>query len=88
MKPAEERVGGAKKMLADGLYTRFPIPDYAVAFHVSSEYPAGTMGAEPGITASSSDSVNIVIHGVGTHGASPHMGKHPIVIGSQLVMAL
>lgn len=88
VQPAEERVGGAKKMLADGLYTRFPKPNYAVAFHVSSEYPTGTIGAEPGITASSSDSVNIVIHGVGTHGASPHKGKDPIVIGSQLVMAL
>jgi hippurate hydrolase len=88
VQPAEERVGGARKMLADGLYTRFPKPDYAVAFHVSSEYPTGTIGAEPGITASSSDSVDIVIHGVGTHGASPHKGKDPIVMGAELVMAL
>jgi amidohydrolase len=88
VQPAEERIGGAKKMLADGLYTRFPKPAHAIAFHVASDYATGTMGAEPGITASSSDSVNIVIHGVGAHGASPHEGKDPIVIGSQLVMAL
>jgi hippurate hydrolase len=88
VQPAEERIGGAKKMLEDGLYTRFPKPNHALAFHVSSEYPTGTIGAEPGITASSSDSVNIVIHGVGTHGASPHEGKDPIVIGAELVMAL
>ena len=88
VQPAEERIGGAKKMLADGLYTRFPKPQYAVAFHISSEYPTGTVVAEPGINSSSSDSVNIVIHGVGAHGASPHEGKDPIVIGAQLVMAL
>lgn len=88
VQPAEERIGGAKKMLADGLYTRFPKPDHAIAFHIMADEATGTVGAEPGIAASSSDSVNIVIHGVGTHGASPHEGKDPIVIGAELVMAL
>ena len=88
VQPAEERIGGARKMLEDGLYTRFPEPQYALAFHVASEHPTGRIAADPGITASSSDSINIVIHGVGAHGASPHKGKDPIVMGAELVMAL
>lgn len=88
VQPAEERIGGARKMMEDGLYTRFPKPDYAVAFHVTSGFPTGKIGLEPGISSSSSDSVDITIHGIGTHGAAPHMGKDPIVMGSQIVMAL
>ncbi|PKP93440.1 MAG: amidohydrolase [Alphaproteobacteria bacterium HGW-Alphaproteobacteria-16] len=88
VQPAEERIAGAKKMLEDGLYTRFPKPDYAVAFHVSAGFPTGKIGLEPGISSSSSDSVDITIHGVGSHGAAPHMGKDPIVMGAQIVMAL
>ncbi len=86
--PAEERIGGARAMIEDGLYTRFPKPDYALAFHVAAGLPAGRLLIEPGITYSSSDSVDIVIHGVGTHGASPHLGKDPIVMGAEIVMAL
>ncbi|HEY9553465.1 amidohydrolase [Allosphingosinicella sp.] len=86
--PAEERIGGARKMLEDGLYTRFPKPDYALAFHVSAGTPTGKLIMEPGLNASSSDSVDIVIHGVGAHGASPHMGKDPIVMGAEIIMAL
>jgi hippurate hydrolase len=86
--PAEERIGGARKMLEDGLYTRFPKPDYALAFHVDADAPTGTISADPGISSSSSDSVDILIHGVGTHGASPHQGKDPIVMGAQIIMAL
>jgi amidohydrolase len=88
VQPAEERIGGAKKMLADGLYTRFPKPDYALAFHVDADNPTGTIIADPGIVASSSDAVDIVVHGVGAHGASPHQGKDPIVMGAQIVIAL
>ncbi|MDK2767278.1 MAG: amidohydrolase [Sphingomonas sp.] len=88
VQPAEERIGGARKMMEDGLYTRFPKPDYAVAFHVTSGFPTGKIGLEPGISSSSSDSVDITIFGIGTHGAAPHMGKDPIVMGSQIVMAL
>jgi hippurate hydrolase len=86
--PAEERIGGARKMLEDGLYTRFPKPDYALAFHVDADSPTGTISADPGISSSSSDSVDIIIHGIGTHGASPHQGKDPIVMGAQIIMAL
>ncbi len=88
VQPAEERIGGAKAMMDDGLYTRFPKPDYALAFHVAAGEPMGKVGLFPGITASSSDSVDITIHGVGAHGASPHMGKDPIVMGAEMVMAL
>lgn len=86
--PAEERVGGAKKMVEDGLYTRFPKPDYALAFHVAAEMPTGTIAASEGIQYSSSDSVEIFVPGVGAHGASPHRGKDPVYIGSQIVVAL
>ncbi|OAO00030.1 peptidase M20 [Sphingomonadales bacterium EhC05] len=86
--PAEETFGGAKAMLDDGLYSRFPKPDYALGFHVISGIPAGSLSLTPGINTSSTDSVDIIIHGVGTHGAFPHAGKDPIVMGSQIVMAL
>ncbi|MCG6120704.1 MAG: amidohydrolase, partial [Blastomonas sp.] len=75
VQPAEERIGGAAKMMEDGLYTRFPKPDYALAFHVSAGTPTGKIEIQPGLTASSSDSVDITVYGVGTHGAYPHMGK-------------
>jgi hippurate hydrolase len=88
VQPAEERIGGARKMLEDGLYTRFPKPDYALAFHVDADSPTGRIIADPGITASSSDSVDIIVHGVGTHGAYPHQGKDPIVMGAEIIMAL
>ncbi|MGZ8306117.1 MAG: amidohydrolase [Allosphingosinicella sp.] len=86
--PAEERVGGAKAMLADGLYTRFPKPDYALGFHVNSGMRTGTVSAADTLMYSSADSVDIIIHGVGAHGAAPHTGKDPVYIGAQLVTAL
>jgi hippurate hydrolase len=86
--PAEERVGGAKAMIKDGLYTRFPKPQYALAYHSNSEGLAGTVSASEGIQYSSSDSVDIVVPGIGAHGASPHMGKDPVYMASQIVIAL
>lgn len=86
--PAEERVGGARAMIEDGLYSRFPKPQYALAWHVDSERAAGTVSAAEGIQYSSSDSVDIVVPGVGAHGASPHAGKDPVYMASQLVIAL
>jgi hippurate hydrolase len=88
VQPAEERIGGAKAMLADGLYTRFPKPDYALAYHSNSEGLVGTVSASEGIQYSSSDSVDITVPGIGAHGASPHMGKDPVYMASQLVIAL
>ena len=86
--PAEERIGGARAMMEDGLYERFPRPDYALAFHVAAALPTGTIAMQPGLIASSSDSVDITIHGVGAHGAYPHMGIDPIVMGAEIIMGL
>jgi amidohydrolase len=86
--PAEERVGGARAMLDDGLFERFGVPDYALAFHVSAGEPAGKVMISPGLIASSADSVDITVYGVGAHGASPHKGKDPVYIAAQIVVAL
>lgn len=88
IQPGEERLLGAKAMLADGLYSRFPKPDYALAFHVSSLLPTGKVSASEGIQYSSSDAIDITVHGVGAHGAAPQLGKDPVYIGSQIVIAL
>ena len=86
--PAEERIFGARAMVQDGLYTRFPKPDVALAFHVSADLATGLIDLPLGITSSSSDSVDIAVHGVGTHGAYPHLGIDPIVVASAIVMNL
>ena len=86
--PAEERIFGARAMVRDGLYTRFPKPDIALAFHVSADLATGLIDVPLGITSSSSDSVDIAVHGVGTHGAYPHLGVDPIVVASAIVMNL
>ncbi|WP_086931942.1 amidohydrolase [Agarilytica rhodophyticola] len=86
--PAEERVGGAKSMMQDGIWKRFGQPDYAMAFHVSSEIEAGKLVAVEGSPYSGVDTLDIIVPGIGAHGASPHRGKDPVVIGSQIVMAL
>jgi hippurate hydrolase len=86
--PAEERIGGARAMLRDGLYERFGVPDFALALHVAAGKPAGKLELRGGLRASSADSVDIVVHGIGAHGASPHKGKDPIYIGAQIVIAL
>ncbi len=88
VQPAEERVGGAKAMLADGLYTRFPKPDYALAFHVSADTPTGQIEGPEGLSSSSADSIDIMVPGIGTHGAAPHQGRDPVYIASQIVVAL
>lgn len=86
--PAEERISGARMMMEDGLYERFPKPDYAMALHVSSNTPSGRVEVPLGIRASSSDSVDIIVHGVGAHGASPHKGVDPVLVASQIVVSL
>lgn len=86
--PAEERISGARRMLEDGLYERFPKPDYALAFHVSADGPAGKIDVPLDVVASSSDSVDIVVRGVGAHGAAPHRGVDPVLVASQIVVSL
>lgn len=86
--PAEENSAGALAMLNDGLYTRFPKPDFAIAFHNSAALPAGTIGIRPGPTFASVDSVDITVRGVGGHGAYPATTRDPIVLGARIVSAL
>ncbi|HEY3171948.1 MAG TPA: amidohydrolase [Thermoanaerobaculia bacterium] len=86
--PAEEMGGGARKMLADGLFTKFPKPDFAIAFHDNADMLAGQIAAVPGYALANVDSVDITIYGKGGHGAYPHMTVDPIVIAARTVVAL
>ena len=86
--PAEEIGLGAVEMLKDGLYTRFPKPDFTLAFHDTPELPAGVVGATPGWALANVDSVDIDVKGVGGHGAYPHTTRDPIVLASAIVMRL
>ena len=86
--PAEERGAGARMMLADGLYTRFPRPQYALAFHDAAGFPAGTIGYTPGYALANVDSVDILVKGLGGHGAYPQATKDPIVLASRIVTTL
>ena len=86
--PAEEIGLGAMAMLADGLYSKFPKPDYVIMEHTSGWDPAGAVTYTPGYALANVDSVDITVKGVGTHGSAPHTGKDPIVIGAEIVMAL
>lgn len=87
VQPAEERGMGAKMMREDDIWKRFGKPDYALALHVNSLDVAGKVNINPSPFAGA-DSVDIIIHGVGAHGAHPYAGKDPIVLGSQIVLAL
>lgn len=86
--PAEERVGGAKAMLAEGLYTRFPRPDFCLALHAASDLPAGSIGHTEGYALANADTVDILVRGVSGHGAWPHLTKDPIVLSAQIILAL
>ncbi|WP_129793159.1 amidohydrolase [Sphingosinicella sp. CPCC 101087] len=86
--PAEETISGARTMVEDGLYTRFPKPEYALAFHVSADMPAGRIEVPDTIAYSSADSVSMLVRGIGTHGASPHQGVDPVLVAAQIVISL
>lgn len=86
--PAEELGLGAMAMLEDGLFEKFPKPDYVLATHTSGWAPAGVISYTSGYALANVDSVDITIKGVGAHGSAPHMGKDPIVLGAQIVNAL
>jgi amidohydrolase len=86
--PAEERGMGARAMMKDGLYKRFPKPDYAVALHVNARLPAGKVAYVPGYIMANVDMVDVSIPGVGGHGAYPHQAKDPVVLASEIVLAL
>lgn len=86
--PAEEKGAGAKAMLADGLFENFPRPDYCLALHVHPEIPIGKVGYHEGYAMANVDTVDIIIHGVGGHGAAPHQTKDPVVIAAEVILAL
>ncbi|MDH5622009.1 MAG: amidohydrolase [Gammaproteobacteria bacterium] len=88
VQPAEERVLGAQAMRDDDIWGRFGKPDYALAFHVNSLDVAGKINITEESPFAGADTVDIIIHGIGAHGAHPYAGKDPIVLGSQIVLAL
>ena len=88
LQPAEEISHGAKDMLKAGLFTKFPRPDYNLALHANSAMPAGQVGVTSGFALANVDSVDITVKGIGGHGAYPQTTKDPIVLASQIVLAL
>ena len=86
--PAEEIGKGAKAMIDDGLFERFPKPSYCLALHVLHRLPAGSVGFTPGWCHANMDSVDITIYGKGGHGARPHQAVDPIVTAAQVITAL
>lgn len=86
--PAEEVIDGARSILRDGLYERFPKPDYVIALHDSADLEAGKVGYTPGYSMASSTSVDVKIRGLGGHGARPESTKDPVVVAAQFILAL
>ncbi len=86
--PAEERSGGAKAMLKEGLFEKYPRPDYALALHVSPALEAGKVGYCPEYAMANVDMVTITVYGQGGHGAYPHTTKDPVVLTAKIVLDL
>jgi amidohydrolase len=86
--PAEETGNGARALLNDGLYQRFPKPDFALGFHDNAQMETGHLGVTEGYTYANVDSVNITVRGMGGHGAYPHKTKDPIVLSAEIITAL
>src|SRR5688572_8710818 len=88
LQPGEETGEGARIMLEDGLYTRFPKPNVVLAFHDAAALPAGVIGITTGYALANVDSVDILVKGVGGHGAYPQTTRDPIVLASRIVTTL
>lgn len=86
--PAEEPLTGSEAMLKDGLFTRFPKPDYALSMHDEGTLPAGTVGYHAGHFRASADTVTITLFGQGGHGATPQETRDPVVLSARVVQAL
>jgi hippurate hydrolase len=86
--PAEETIDGAKAMLAGGLYSMIPKPDFLIALHDNAELEAGKVGYCPGFALANSTSVEITIRGLGGHGSKPEATKDPVVVAAQTILAL
>lgn len=86
--PAEETGKGARSMIEDGLFKRFPVPDMALCYHVSASLPSGIIGYIPGSAYAGSTSADITIFGIGGHGATPHKTIDPVVIAAETIMGI
>lgn len=86
--PGEEIGYGAKQMLAEGLFEKFPLPDYNIAMHVSADLPAGKVGYVKGYAMANVDSVDVNVKGIGGHGAYPHKTKDPVVMAAEIILKL
>lgn len=86
--PAEERSGGAKNMLKDGLYENFPVPNYVLSLHANAGLPAGKVGWKEEYAMANVDMMRIVIHGKGGHGAYPHATIDPVALSARLILDL
>jgi hippurate hydrolase len=86
--PSEETIDGAKSMLAGGLYSRIPKPDFALALHDSSEIETGKIGYTSGYALAASNAVEVTIRGRGAHGSRPEVSKDPIVLAAEFIMAI
>ncbi len=85
--PSEEAIGGARALLKDGLYTRWPKPNFVLGFHDKADLETGKIGVTEGYTYANVDSVDVTVHGVGGHGAYPHKTKDPIVLSAEIINA-
>jgi hippurate hydrolase len=86
--PAEEVGGGARRMLADGLFKRFPRPDYCLALHCDSRAPHGHIAYSEGLLMANVDTIDITVRGKGGHGSAPHMTVDPIVLSARIILDL
>ncbi|MBV8207114.1 MAG: amidohydrolase [Acidobacteria bacterium] len=86
--PAEETIGGARGMLSDGLFSRFPKPKYAVAFHDTNAEAAGKVSVSPGYILSNADSIRVTVYGKGAHGSQPQSGIDPVLMAARIVVTL
>src|SRR5881394_3641319 len=83
--PSEEALGGARALLKDGLYTRWPKPNYVMGLHDDAEIATGQIGVTEGYCYANVDSVDVTVRGVGGHGAYPHKTKDPIVLAAEMI---
>ena len=86
--PAEEVGAGARMMLEDGLFKRFPRPDYCLALHCDYRIPHGHVNYTEGLALANVDSVDIIVRGKGGHGSQPHTTIDPVVIAARIVLDL
>src|SRR5436189_4379750 len=86
--PAEETGNGARALLKDGLYEKFGKPNFALGFHDKADLETGHIGVTEGYTYANVDSVDIIVRGIGGHGAYPHKTKDPIVLSAEIINAL